>query len=219
MPNSGTFVVAINAGSPVASRKNFMMQCEQTVTGFEQNTVTQEENHTLVEFRREEKGSTSFDQKYRTSIPFLPSLSKNRICEFRPDKLRYKRWRSDGLAAVSTIRHTINFSFKCPKPNASFGPCANASCSSRTTSPTPSASKSCLRPRGGSLIRTSFINVVMHRRDPKLIFMSEASRHATDTAAHASFRDAWRKPRAFSCCRNDASWPARMLFGLNRPFR
>jgi hypothetical protein len=88
VPNSGTFVVAINAGSPVAPRKNFMMQCEQTVTGFEQNAVTQEENHTLVEFRREEKGSTSFDQKHRTSIPFLPSLSKNRICEFRPEKLQ-----------------------------------------------------------------------------------------------------------------------------------
>jgi len=39
-------------------------------------------------------------------------------------------------------------------------------------------------------MRTSFIRVAIQRCDPKFIFMSDASRHATDTAAHASLRDA-----------------------------
>jgi len=39
------------------------MQCEHASFGFEQNTVTHDENQTFVEFDREEKGSTSFGQK------------------------------------------------------------------------------------------------------------------------------------------------------------
>jgi hypothetical protein len=57
------------------------MQCEQTALGLEHHTGTQDENHTLVEFERDEKGSTSFGQKYRSSILSLPSSDVNFIAQ------------------------------------------------------------------------------------------------------------------------------------------
>ncbi len=67
--------------------------------GMVPQTFTHLEKNILVELAREEPRSTSFDQNYLMNM----FVFSNRIWELRPVVVRKRRWRSLGLAAVSTI--------------------------------------------------------------------------------------------------------------------
>jgi hypothetical protein len=100
-------------------------------TGVVLRMLTHCENHVLVALVRLEKGSTSLGQKYRIRTSDSPT---NSIWRYLPTVVQYKRHRSLGLAAVSTIRRITNLHFSCAKSILAFGPSCHAIWISRATS-------------------------------------------------------------------------------------